>query len=408
MPAKSTMQINYWTVGGFEGEKAPEVALEEAKEMGYEGVELCFGAGELAPGITEARCREIASAAESLGMKIDSLATGNYWQQSLHAQALEDHIFQAAFMVVLKEVGNGVRGLCLGCHAPTMAASGEANAGHSASQEAVGCDFCHRISDVNIEGHAASVTLTTDDVKYGPLEPSGKKSAHRSAQSDLFTDSKLCATCHQWTNEHGVAIFDTYREWEKGPYPEKGVHCQNCHMPLVEGKLVAGKSGPGGDKINSHNLSGGHSIVQVASAAKVRVASVERVPGGLRASVAVTNVGSGHMIPTGIPSRSLVLDVQLLDAGGAVVESSTHEFRKVVVDENHHELTTDADIILKGAAVTKDNRIPPGETIEVPFHFAASPKKKYLVRATLSYRYTPLILKKEEINIEMGSDSMSP
>ena len=83
MPAKSTMQINYWTIGGFEGAKRPETALEEAKGMGYEGLEMCFGAGELAPGISEARCREIASAARALGMKIDSLATGNYWGQSL-------------------------------------------------------------------------------------------------------------------------------------------------------------------------------------------------------------------------------------------------------------------------------------------------------------------------------------
>lgn len=338
----------------------------------------------------------------------------NYWKESLHAHALDNQIFQAAFMVVLKEVGNGVRELCLGCHAPTAAISGDLKTKLPVSKEAVTCDFCHRISDVDIEGHAASVTLTSGDVKYGPLEPSGKfdssdkKAAHPSVQSDLFTDSKLCATCHQWTNEHGVAIFDTYREWQKGPYPEKGIHCQNCHMPLVEGSLVTGKAAREGDKINSHNLSGGHSIVQVASAAEVKIVSVERVPGGIRAAVAVTNVGSGHMIPTGIPSRSLVLDVQLLDAGGGVVETATHEFRKIVVDENHHELTNDADIILKGAAIAKDNRIPPGETIEVPFHFAASAKKKYLVRATLSYRYTPLILKKEEIYIEMGSDLMSP
>jgi len=80
---ENTMQINYWTIGGFEFEKAPEVALEEAKAMGYDGVELCFGAGELAPEVTETRCREIASAAESMGMKIGSLASGNYWQQPL-------------------------------------------------------------------------------------------------------------------------------------------------------------------------------------------------------------------------------------------------------------------------------------------------------------------------------------
>lgn len=332
----------------------------------------------------------------------------NYWKESLHAHALDNNIFQAAFMVVLKEQGNGVRGLCLGCHAPTTAVTGDVKTELSISNEAVTCDFCHRIADVNIDGAAAVVTLTSGDDKYGPLEPTGKSKAHSTVQSDLFTDSKLCAACHQWTNKQGVAIFDTYREWLNGPFAEKGIHCQSCHMPLVEGSLVAGKGKQSGGKINSHNLSGGHSIVQVASAAKVSIASVERVPGGIHAVVKVTNTGSGHMIPTGIPSRSLVLEAQLLDSSGKVVETSKHEFRKVVVDENHNELTTDADIILKGAAISKDNRIPPGETVEVPFHFAASSKQKYLVKATLSYRYKPLILKEEEINIEMGSDLLSP
>jgi len=114
------------------------------------------------------------------------------------------------------------------------------------------------------------------------------------------------------------------------------------------------------------------------------------------------------MIPTGIPSRELLLDVQLLDSNGIVVETVSHSFKKTVVDENHNELKTDTDIILKGAGISKDNRIPPGETVEIPFFFAASAKKKYLVKATLSYKYNPLVLKEEEILIEMGSDAKSP
>jgi hypothetical protein len=333
----------------------------------------------------------------------------NYWKESLHAHALDDHIFQAAFMVAIKEKGNGIRDLCLGCHAPLSVISGDVKTESPMSEEAVTCDFCHRISDIDIPNGVAKVTLTTGDEKYGPLKPSSKANdkTHPSVQSDLFTDSKICATCHQWTNENGVAIFDTYREWQNGPYQKEGIHCQNCHMPLVEGSLVRDK-GSKQDKINSHNLSGGHSIVQVASAASVSIASIEPVLGGLRAVVEVTNKGSGHMIPTGIPSRSLVLDVQLLDAAGNVVETATQEFRKIVVDENGAELKRDADIILKGAGISKDNRIPPGETVAVPFHFAASSKKKYLIRATLSYRYSPLVLKEEEISIEMGSDTASP
>lgn len=80
---KYTMQISYWTIGGFEGAKPIEQALEEAKALGYDGVEFTFGEGEFAPGISESRCALIRKAARALGIKIASLATGAYWHQSL-------------------------------------------------------------------------------------------------------------------------------------------------------------------------------------------------------------------------------------------------------------------------------------------------------------------------------------
>ena len=80
---RSTIQINYWTIGGFEGEKPVAQALKEAGAMGYDGLEPGFGAGELAPGVTRAKCMEIRKSARDLGMKIDSMASGVYWGQSL-------------------------------------------------------------------------------------------------------------------------------------------------------------------------------------------------------------------------------------------------------------------------------------------------------------------------------------
>ena len=80
---KNLLQINYWTLGGFEGAKPPEQALAEAQEMGFEGVELTFGAGHFAPGISDKRCQEIKAEARKLGMKIETLATGFYWVCSL-------------------------------------------------------------------------------------------------------------------------------------------------------------------------------------------------------------------------------------------------------------------------------------------------------------------------------------
>lgn len=83
MKIKNIVQINYWTLGGFEGRKKIEQALADAREMGLEGLELTFGAGEFAPGISKERCHAIRDAARAMGMKIETVATGNYWTKSL-------------------------------------------------------------------------------------------------------------------------------------------------------------------------------------------------------------------------------------------------------------------------------------------------------------------------------------
>ena len=80
---KNTMQINYWTIGGFGGGKPVREALREAKDMGFEGVELCFEAGAFGPHTTEVECKAYRKEADRLKMKIESLATGYYWHSPL-------------------------------------------------------------------------------------------------------------------------------------------------------------------------------------------------------------------------------------------------------------------------------------------------------------------------------------
>jgi len=78
-----TRQINYWVMGGFEGKKPVLQAIEEAKAMGYEGLEPAFGAGELTPDTTEAEAKRIADGAKKLGLPIRTVCTGAYWGMSL-------------------------------------------------------------------------------------------------------------------------------------------------------------------------------------------------------------------------------------------------------------------------------------------------------------------------------------
>ena len=84
--------------GGLEGSLDVSVFLQTAKRYGYDAVELCIGeTGALGLDVTEARCKEIAAEADSLGLSIPSTASGLYWGRALgdsaeaaRTQAIDD------------------------------------------------------------------------------------------------------------------------------------------------------------------------------------------------------------------------------------------------------------------------------------------------------------------------------
>ena len=198
----------------------------------------------------------------------------------------------------------------------------------------------------------------------------------------------------------------TYSEWLAGPYAQQGIHCQTCHMPMGEGSVVRPEVKPSGRLINLHDIQGGHSADQIRKAAQVEVKEIQRSDAGYRVVVAVENTGSGHMIPTGVPTRQLELVVQLR-WGQTVLEEQRTLFRKMVVDEKGIELKTDAEVFLHGVAVRSDNRIPPKGVQEQAFLFHYGGAPDFVVEAKLYYRYPFALAKPEEITLEMAGASRS-
>ena len=74
--------INYWVLGGFDGNRGPYAAIEDAKKWGLDGVELTVG-DCLPADISEAECEKIKAAAASAGIGLKTLAAGFYWGCSL-------------------------------------------------------------------------------------------------------------------------------------------------------------------------------------------------------------------------------------------------------------------------------------------------------------------------------------
>ena len=84
--------ISYWAFpGGLEGEKDITQCFEEAKEAGFEAVELrCCDRGKLNLKTTEKQCAQICAQAESAGIEIASLASGMCWDYSLASNRVTD------------------------------------------------------------------------------------------------------------------------------------------------------------------------------------------------------------------------------------------------------------------------------------------------------------------------------
>lgn len=75
--------LNGWMVCGFQGEVKIASILKQVKDMGWDGIELCYGAGELSPTTKDEELKAIRSLIESEGLEVPSLASGFYWGSSL-------------------------------------------------------------------------------------------------------------------------------------------------------------------------------------------------------------------------------------------------------------------------------------------------------------------------------------
>ncbi len=77
--------ISYWSFeGGLEGTKDIGECFREAKDAGYEAVELAVGPeGEITPETGEKDCIKILDQAQNAGIEISSLASGLFWEYPL-------------------------------------------------------------------------------------------------------------------------------------------------------------------------------------------------------------------------------------------------------------------------------------------------------------------------------------
>lgn len=325
-----------------------------------------------------------------------------HWKKSTHAMSLEDPIFKAAYMESYFNSAGDSKYACLPCHAPATFINGDFDLKQDITKEGVSCDFCHSIKKVDLANRDNPFEFEFGKIKRGPLAKDASP-AHETQASDLFKSSELCAGCHEYTNDHGVSVLGTYSEWKESAQAKEGIQCQTCHMPLVTGYLVKPDVKVAKSKtINLHAISASHSTEQLQKALRVKIEDIYEEKDVMQVTVAVSNVGSGHMVPTGIPSRKLILSVSIQTPNEHFHQQRTYQ--RVVLDESGNEIKKECEVFLKSARVASDNRLRPKETRRERFAFAKPKNKKMTVTAKVEYLYRTNVLQPTEMRVKMAED----
>lgn len=354
---------------------------------------LAFLFGALAPGSVAAAPAESGDSppqaaasytpAEECGACHEAIHRS--WAEGPHAGAATGKAFLASLELA---VGQGAeRGDCVWCHAPTTLVSGDVELRDPVSREGVTCDFCHTVADVDLARPGHPFELDPGDVKRGPFKFSAAV-GHETAYSLLHKVSPLlCASCHEYTNAAGVAVLSTYSDWKSGPYPLRGVTCQECHMAPVPGTTVKkGIAAPSLIRvINLHRVVGGSARSQLDRGLDLKIDSMSRSGGTASVTVAVTNAAAGHPIPGGLSTKSLILAVGIEVEGGDLRHRREKVYRRELKDDRGRVLSSVPDLFLRAVSVGRDNRLRPQETRVERFTLPI-PQGALAVVARLEYR----------------------
>lgn len=244
------------------------------------------------------------------------------WSGSMHAYASSDPLFVALNQRGQDEANVGT--FCATCHAPLAVRTGATTDGTNLADlpkrlQGVTCYACHNVTQIT-NTHNNSTRLANDVVMRGSLANAMNNDAHESAYSNLhdraqLDSSKLCGSCHDVVNGHGVAIERSFVEWQSSAFASSsGSTCGQCHMAKApELAPIADVPGAPARARHSHEFPGVDLALTPFPQADEQRAAVQNLLDttlqtalcvrGIGESsslmVIVDNVASGHKWPSG-------------------------------------------------------------------------------------------------------------
>ncbi|MFQ3610937.1 MAG: fibronectin type III domain-containing protein, partial [Fimbriimonadales bacterium] len=341
------------------------------------------------------------------------------WSGSMMAQSARDPVFRAA-LTIAEQDAPGVGQFCWRCHSPSAWLEGRSipHTGENFEEDdlkGIQCDHCHRMVDpMSDEGQALSdmpvpgigngmYVISEDSAKRGPRPDSYAN--HAWQYSEFHKSSSFCGVCHDVSNPllaqdprtqapHEYFPIDRiYSEWKLSDFATRGITCQSCHMPRIEGRAVNFDFTPVYPDLAQHSFAGGNywvpqilpmfwdytereidaliagrnnTIELLRKSAKVSV--VQNPKRGSPIVFRVTNL-TGHKFPSGDPeSRRAWLHVEYFNAQGQKIgESGRYDFDTATLNTNGAKVyqvklaegTTPTFHMMLANSVLSDNRIPP-------------------------------------------------
>ena len=240
------------------------------------------------------------------------------WRESFHAKssALADPAHGAvhqSFLKAMEKKGKKGNYHCANCHAPMadnikalMTGAAELDSSNWTHSEGTGCTFCHRIEAVVEKEMFNQYRLNTDGTRQTG-RPAKEGLPHKTGQSDLFVEGKVCMGCHSHKLNGKKVPVCLMKDEERG-------NCLECHMPVVEGRATVGTKRT---SHRSHIMPGGHYPEMLKKAATL---DAEVITEGKerRLEVTVTNIIS-HTFPSTNPIRIAFIKAVAKDKDGNTV-----------------------------------------------------------------------------------------
>lgn len=255
------------------------------------------------------------------------------WAGSMHAYASEDPVFVAMNQRGQRATGGQLGTFCIRCHAPFAGSADLEDIPRE--RRGVGCVACHQATSVE-SIHNGDLRWDRDGAMRGALHNPIETPAHDSTYSELLDatrpgSSRLCGGCHDVVLPNGLAIENTYAEWNASVFA-KNLSCSGCHM-FGMGPRRHDHSFPGIDVAVSPwpgVADQRQLIARDLRASLLTKLCVAPTGGGVEVTVTLDNAQVGHAFPSGTTHARRLWVELVAETAGVTQSIGTFERNSVV------------------------------------------------------------------------------